>query len=70
MATEVHIRQDKGKNKVRLTDARGVEITDSVHHSIKVTLQKQDEVVIGKVMLVDSEGNNVGDLIRKFLEKQ
>lgn len=67
MATEVWIVQ--GKNKVRLVDKRGVDITEQVYHSVKASLQPSDNV-IGKVMLVDADGNDLGSLLRSFLEKE
>lgn len=43
--------------KFRLVNKRGVEITEEVNNSIRATLQRQLEEVIGKVILADSEGN-------------
>ena len=42
--------------KIRLVTARGVEITEQVNHSVKVTLQKQVDNIIGKVILSDEDG--------------
>ncbi len=70
MGTEVYIRKDRGGNQVRPVDRRGVDITEEVNHSIKVTLQKQEDKIIGKVILVDSEGNDIGALLRAFIEAQ
>lgn len=44
-------------NKVRLVDARGIDVTERVNKSVKVTLQKQLDQIVGKVILSDSEGN-------------
>ena len=48
-----------GKNLVRLVTKRGVEITEEVNNSVRATLQKQLEEVVGKVILSDSEGEEL-----------
>ncbi len=57
MATEVWIVQ--GKNKVRLVTKRGVDITEEVNNSLKATLQKQEEDIVGKIILANPDGSIV-----------
>lgn len=56
---QVWLAPTAGGNKTRLVDARQVDVTELVNHTIRVTLQKQLEEVIGKVILSDSEGNQL-----------
>lgn len=67
MGQEVWIRKDRGGNQVRLVDRRGVEITEEVNHSAKVTLQRQLEEIVGKFVLADSEGEEL-PLIQTLLD--
>jgi len=43
--------------KIRLVTRRGVEITESLNDSLKVTLQNQIDKVVGKFILSDEDGN-------------
>lgn len=55
--TEVWLAPTASGNKVRLVDGRQIDVTELVNHSVRVTLQKQLNEIIGKILLTDSEGN-------------
>ena len=48
-----------GWNKIRLTTKRGQEVTEEVNNSVKVTLQKQLEQIVGKIILADAKGQEL-----------
>ena len=59
MIEAILLAGSKIAGKFRIVNKRGVEVTEEVNNSVRATLQKQLDEIVGKIILADSEGKEL-----------